>query len=688
MLPLKYDNNPSQKCSESVAGAFHSKTRTKMLQPASRLTRFAVRRATANVPSVTQSALTSNNNAVASRSHSNCSGNGSSGHAHAHVKVHSSRLPGSGPGLADFIRESRAGGDDEGNHVAGAAARQEVSEMNFPAIRSLEELEDEQFLHENQQRKFFIETYGCQMNSADSEIVRAILLENQYTPARSQEDADIILLNTCAVRDNAEAKIWNRLEQIRQVKAKLLRTQSKKAPKQLPTVGVLGCMAERLKTQLLESDKMVDLVVGPDAYRDIPNLLRVVRGGSSAVNVQLSLDETYADIAPVRSDPESPSAFVSIMRGCNNMCSYCIVPFTRGRERSRVMNSIVDEVRALRDQGVKEVVLLGQNVNSFHDKKSEGASENGRGYVAAEGFVNMFRSRDTLGFRFVDLLDEVSRVDPEVRIRFTSPHPKDFPDEVFELMNERFNICSSIHMPAQSGSSTMLSRMRRGYTREAYIALVDNMRARIPGVAISSDFIAGFCGETPAEHDDTLSLMRRVCYDQAFMFAYSVRARTHAAHRMEDDVPSDVKLRRLQQVIDTYSDVITKKNKVEDSDRLHLVLVQGASRRSSDEKPMLTGLTDTHKRCVFADHMLPGSLRDFQHQAGPQLASTFLPLPPLAAEGVRATKGDYVLVRVHEAARHTLHATPIARTTLQEVAQLVPREELGARVHSLEALGL
>lgn len=617
------------------------------------------------------------------RAHSNCSNGG----GHAHVKVtksdgssSTSRLPSTGPGLADFIRESR--GDE---HADGAAAAlREESEMNFPtAVRSLEELEEQAV-----PRSFYIETYGCQMNSADSEIVRAILLEHRYVPASAPEDADIVLLNTCAVRENAESKIWNRLEQFRQVKAKLLRASSKRAPKQLPTVGVLGCMAERLKTQLLESDKMVDLVVGPDAYRDIPNLLRVVRGGSSAVNVQLSLDETYADIAPVRSDPESPSAFVSIMRGCNNMCSYCIVPFTRGRERSRVMQSIVDEVRALRDEGVKEVVLLGQNVNSFHDKKSEGAGENGRGYVAAEGFTNMFRARDAPGFRFVDLLDAVSRVDPEIRIRFTSPHPKDFPDEVFDLMHERFNICSSIHMPAQSGSSSMLARMRRGYTREAYLALVDNMRARIPGVAISSDFIAGFCGETEDEHEATLSLMRRVGYDQAFMFAYSVRARTHAAHRMEDDVPSDVKLRRLQQVIDTYSDVVTRKNAVEDTDRLHVVLVQGPSRRSSDDKPMLTGLTDTHKRCVFPDYMLPGSLRDFQHLAGPQLAPAFLPLPPLAAEGVRAARGDYVLVRVHEAGRHTLHATPVARSTLQEIAALVPRSELGARVHSLEALGL
>ncbi|KAF1315737.1 Cdk5 regulatory subunit-associated protein 1, partial [Globisporangium splendens] len=638
----------------------------------------AVRRASATRASAASASVSSS-----VRWHSECSSS-SSGNGHAHVKVHKSRLPASGPGFADFIRDSRA--SDE--HVAGSAALHEESEMNFPAtgtIRSLEELEEE--AQQQQKRKFFIETYGCQMNSADSEIVRAILLENKYEPATAQEDADIILLNTCAVRDNAEAKIWNRLEQIRQVKAKILRTSKKKARKQLPTVGVLGCMAERLKTQLLESDKMVDLVVGPDAYRDIPNLLKVVRGGDAAVNVQLSLDETYADIAPVRSDPDSPSAFVSIMRGCNNMCSYCIVPFTRGRERSRVMQSIVDEVRALRDQGVKEVVLLGQNVNSFHDKKSEGASEKGRGYVAAEGFTNMFRSRDAPGFRFVDLLDEVSRVDPEIRIRFTSPHPKDFPDEVFDLMNERFNICSSIHMPAQSGSSSMLQRMRRGYTREAYMALVENMRARIPGVAISSDFIAGFCGETEEEHQDTISLMRHVGYDQAFMFAYSVRARTHAAHRMEDDVPSDVKLRRLQEVIDTFSEVVTKKNKVEDSDRLHVVLVQGPSRRSSDDKPMLTGLTDTHKRCVFPDYMLPGSLRDFQHQAGP-LSSEFLPLPPLAAEGVRAAKGDYVLVRVHEAGRHTLHATPVARTTLQEIAQLVARADLGARPHDHAALGL
>ncbi|CAI5741893.1 unnamed protein product [Hyaloperonospora brassicae] len=558
--------------------------------------------------------------------------------------------------------------------------------MNFPVpmlgtVRSLEELADEQL---RQRRSFIIETYGCQMNSADSEIVRAILLRDGYVPARTVETADIVLINTCAVRENAEAKVWNRLESLRQTKAKLLRLKHK----DVQTVGVLGCMAERLKTKLLESDKMVDLVVGPDAYRDIPNLLRVVHGsGEAAVNVQLSLDETYADIAPVRADPHSPSAFVSIMRGCNNMCSYCIVPFTRGRERSRIMSSIVDEVRALSDQGIKEVVLLGQNVNSYHDKKSEGAAEKGRGYVSSAGFSNMFRSRDAPGFRFADLLDEVSRVDSEMRLRFTSPHPKDFPNEVLDLVNERPNICRQIHMPAQSGSTTVLKRMRRGYSRMAYLELLDNMRARIPGVAISSDFIAGFCGETEEEHADTISLMRQVCYDQAFMFAYSVRGRTHAAHHMVDDVSQEDKLRRLREVIDTFSEVVTRKNYVEDSDRLHVVLVQGASRRSTEDDPKLTGLTDTGKRCVFPDQRMPASLRTFAKQAG-ELAPDFLPLQSVVAEGIHAARGDYVLVRVCEAGRHTLHATPVARTTLQEVAQLVPSELLGARPHSLEALEL
>lgn len=589
------------------------------------------------------------------------------------MQIHRSRLPIAGPSLGDFLQAS----DPE-----CAKAALVPSEMNFPSsVQSLEEIEKQQ---EKICRSFYIETYGCQMNSADSEIVRAIFLKDGYTPARTPEGADVLMLNTCAIRDNAEAKIWNRLESLRQVRAKHLRLQHKK----IQTVGVLGCMAERLKTKLLESDKMVDLVVGPDAYRDIPNMLRLVLdSGTAAVNVQLSLDETYADIAPVRLNPDSPSAFVSIMRGCNNMCSYCIVPFTRGRERSRVMTSIVDEVRALSDKGVKEVVLLGQNVNSYHDRKSEGAIENGRNYIPSAGFSNMFRLRDAPGYRFADLLDQVSRVDSEMRIRFTSPHPKDFPDEVLDLVYERSNICKQIHMPAQSGSTTLLERMRRGYSREVYLALVDNMRSRIPGVAISSDFIAGFCGETEEEHLDTINLMRKVCYDQAFMFAYSVRARTHAAHHMEDNVPQEIKLRRLREIIHTFGEVITRKNHIEESDRLHVVLVQGPSRRSTIDDPKHTGLTDTSKRCVFPSQEMPGSLRSYIEQAG-LAAHDFQPLSKVNSAAVYAAPGDYVLVRIREAGRYTLHGIPLARTTLQEVVEIVPPEILGPRPYSCSELRL
>ncbi|EQC31547.1 hypothetical protein SDRG_10719 [Saprolegnia diclina VS20] len=589
---------------------------------------------------------------------------------------HSAKL--AGPGLADFIRESQGPVDD--------ARIQEASTVNVPSkVRELSEL--------SAPKSFHIETYGCQMNSSDSEIVRAILLKHGYVDKPSSEDADIVLLNTCAIRENAEAKIWRRLDVMKQNKVKVQRywkRMQKNKPLEIPptnttiqTVGVLGCMAERLKTKLLESDKMVDLVVGPDAYRDLPNLLDVLTNGSqdTAVNVQLSLDETYADIAPVRSDVDNPAAFVSIMRGCNNMCSYCIVPFTRGRERSRDLASIVGNVQQLRDEGVREIVLLGQNVNSWHDRQTEGATEEGRAYVSATGFQNMFKARDAKGFRFADLLDRVSAVDPEIRIRFTSPHPKDFPDDVLHLVNERANICKSIHMPVQHGNTEVLARMRRGYSREAYLALVDNMRNLIPGVALSSDFIAGFCDETEAEHEDTLSIMRHVCFDHAFMFAYSMRAKTHASHRMEDNVEEATKLRRLAEVIDTYNTVVTQKNLVEDQDRLHIVLVQGASRRSELN---LTGLTDTNKRCVFPDlPVAPEAASAMVHDAG---LVDFAPMT--AGPSVRLQKGDYVLVRVHEAGRHTLHATPIARTTLQEMHRLAPLGLLGARAHDLSKLML
>lgn len=493
---------------------------------------------------------------------------------------------------------------------------------------------------------FHIETYGCQMNSSDSEIVRSILLQEGYHEVESNDTTDIILINTCAIRENAEDRIWKRLRHLRSLKRQ-----------NEPKIALLGCMAERLKSKLLDpKTKLVDVVAGPDAYRDLPNLLDIVcNGNTTAMNVQLSLDETYADITPVRSNPNSVSAFVSCMRGCANVCSYCIVPFVRSnRERSMALESVVDHVRELSDNGVKEIVLLGQNVNSYHDRSSPAAQENGRGYIAAKGFNNMFKNRDQIGYRFVDLLYHCSQVNTEVRFRFTSPHPKDFPDDVLDLIAETPNICNAIHMPAQSGSTSVLERMRRGYSREAYLELVDRIRNKIPDVALCSDFITGFCGETPQEHRDTVSLMEQVVYDNAFMFAYSMRDKTHAYHRMKDDVPQQVKLQRLQEIIQTFGTNVERKNFQQETGRYHVVLVEGFSRRSTVEAPELSGLTDTNKRCVFKDFEMPVSIE-----------SSFS-----SDLSIRATAGDYVLVRIEEAGRNTLKGVPVARTTLAEVNRL------------------
>ena len=377
--------------------------------------------------------------------------------------------------------------------------------------------------------KFHMETYGCQMNTADSEIVTAVLMGAGLEPAGDEKNADVVLLNTCAIRDNAEKRVWDRLRNLRGQ-----RTRSDAMPSGRVAIGLLGCMAERLKSQLLQPDgghePLVDFVVraraharaqtqtraykrerarahththththtqaGPDAYRDLPRLLTRVAGGQSAMNVQLSLEETYADIAPVRPGSNGVTAFVSIMRGCNNMCSYCVVPFTRGRERSRPMASIVEEMQALGAQGYKEVTLLGQNVNSYWDRTAALGGAEGRGYEAFEGFDNMYKLRHGGGARFYDLLDSASRAVPGMRIRFTSPHPKDFPEDLLALIADRPNLCSALHMPAQSGSSAVLARMRRGYSREAYLGLVRRARAVIPNLTLSTDMIVGFCGET------------------------------------------------------------------------------------------------------------------------------------------------------------------------------------------------
>lgn len=506
--------------------------------------------------------------------------------------------------------------------------------------------------------KFYIETYGCQMNVSDSEIVSSLLVSAGHSIAPEVETADVILTNTCAVRENAEGKVWHRLKFFQSIRRKnktLAKQKENKESKErktlatgqnpllnatanfesqnipsegfnigavsvlksrksasptYPIVGVLGCMAERLKEKLL-IEESVDFICGPDAYRDIPRLLEniITTTGQKQANTLLSFEETYADINPVR-EVSSSSAFISIMRGCNNMCSFCIVPFTRGRERSRPMASIMNEIKQMyEERNLREIVLLGQNVNGYHDTSEESANlfPTSNVYRAAPGFSNLYKSkkRDLAGARFADLLQSIAVAFPELRVRFTSPHPKDFPLDVLEVISRNDNVCKSIHLPVQSGSTSCLQRMRRGYSREAYLELVQQMKSIIPNVTISADIISGFCGETEEEHQDTLTLMDIVKYDQAFMFAYSLRDKTHAARTMTDDVPEDVKQRRLRDVIDRYQKNIISKNRKEELGKLHLVLVEGHSTKSTDKSPYFTGRTDGNKRVIFPATSVP-----------------------------------------------------------------------------------
>ncbi|KAG1142308.1 hypothetical protein G6F37_008255 [Rhizopus arrhizus] len=411
--------------------------------------------------------------------------------------------------------------------------------------------------HLGKGKKFYIEVYGCQMNVNDTEILNAIMTKTGYERTSDIDQANVVFLVTCAIRDNAEVRIWERLKYLRHYKTKI----NVDSP---PVVGVLGCMAERLKSKLLEEDRLVDIVCGPDGYRSIPHLISLAEdeyeGG--VANVMLSADETYADVMPMRLDTDNVSGWVSIMRGCNNMCAFCIVPFTRGNERSRPIDSILDEVRYLSDQGVKEVTVLGQNVNSYRDTSESNyfmSSKNIGSDLSNPGFKTIYKRKEG-GRRFTELLDKVSQIDPEMRIRFTSPHPKDFPTDLLHLIAERPNICNSIHLPIQSGSNSVLERMRRGYTREAYFDLVEQMRKIIPDVWISSDFITGFCGETEQEHRDTVDLMERVKYDMAFMFAYSMREKTHAHRKYVDDVEETIKSKRLQEIVSTFHRQASIKN--------------------------------------------------------------------------------------------------------------------------------
>ena len=418
-------------------------------------------------------------------------------------------------------------------------------------------------------RKLYIETYGCQMNVGDSEIVVSIMQQEGYRYTESLEEADIVLINTCSIRDNAEQRIWGRLSEMRHMR--------KKKPSLI--VGIIGCMAERLKEELTKGGTGVDIVAGPDAYRDLPRLVREVDNGSAGVNVELSKEETYAEIAPVRLDKNGVSAFIAIMRGCNNYCSYCVVPYTRGIERSRDAQTIVAEARTLFENGYREVTLLGQNVNSYRTGEVD----------------------------FPELLKQVAEISPLLRVRFATSHPKDISDKLLETMASMPNICKAIHLPAQSGSSEMLKRMNRKYTREWYLERVAAIRRYMPACAITTDLIAGFAHETEEEHAETISLMKEVGYDFAYMFKYSERPGTFAQRNLGDDVPEDVKTRRLTEIIDLQNRLSEESNK-RDIGKEFEILVECTSKRSEEQ---LSGRTSQNKMVVFdrGDHKIGDYVR-------------------------------------------------------------------------------
>ncbi|MBN9284059.1 MULTISPECIES: tRNA (N6-isopentenyl adenosine(37)-C2)-methylthiotransferase MiaB [unclassified Flavobacterium] len=388
---------------------------------------------------------------------------------------------------------------------------------------------------EGNTKKLFIESYGCAMNFSDSEIVASILANEGFNTTQKLEEADLVLVNTCSIRDKAEQTVRKRLEKYNAVKR--INPGMK--------VGVLGCMAERLKSQFLEEEKIVDMVVGPDAYKDLPNLLKEVEEGRDAINVILSKDETYGDISPVRLQSNGVTAFVSITRGCDNMCTFCVVPFTRGRERSREPQSILEEIADLADRGFKEVTLLGQNVDSYL----------WYGGGLKKDFEKATEMQKATAVDFAQLLDMCATAHPKMRFRFSTSNPQDMHEEVLHVIAKHYNICNYIHLPVQSGSTRILKEMNRQHTREEYMALVDKIKTILPGCSISQDLISGFPTETEDDHKDTLSLMRYVQYDFGYMFSYSERPGTLAARKMEDDVPEEVKKRRLQEIVDLQQEL-------------------------------------------------------------------------------------------------------------------------------------
>ncbi|MFK7934312.1 MAG: tRNA (N6-isopentenyl adenosine(37)-C2)-methylthiotransferase MiaB [Saprospiraceae bacterium] len=452
-----------------------------------------------------------------------------------------------------------------------------------------EEKQGEVFFQDGKKanKHFYIESYGCQMNFSDSEIVASILAENGYAPTRAMDNSDLILINTCSIREKAEETVRKRLRLFDKIK--------QQRPGML--VGVLGCMAERLKKKFLEQEKLVDLVVGPDAYRDLPKLIATAEDGDKGINVHLSREETYADIAPMRLGTNGVSAFISIMRGCDNMCSFCVVPFTRGRERSRNSFSILAEATDLFEKGYREVTLLGQNVDSYKWENPE-----------SKEVVN-----------FANLLEMVAQVHPDLRIRFSTSHPKDITDDVLFTMKKYENICKYIHLPVQSGNTRILEKMNRTYTREWYKSKVDRIYEIMPDCAISSDIITGFCSETEEEHQDTISMIDYAKYSMSYMFFYSERPGTLAARKYEDDIPLEVKKRRLTEVIRLQNQISFKLNQ-KDIGKTFKVLIEGESKRSDQD---FKGRNTQNKMVIF-----------------PKVA------------GLK--KGDYTFVKVHEASSATL----------------------------------
>lgn len=452
------------------------------------------------------------------------------------------------------------------------------------------------------EKKLYIESYGCQMNFSDSEIVTSILKKEGFGTTSSAEQADVILINTCSIREKAEQTIRNRLNYFRGVKKK----------NRDVTVGVLGCMAERLKSKLLEEEKIVDLVLGPDAYRDLPKLVKQAEEGEKGINTFLSKEETYADISPVRLNSNGVTAFISIMRGCDNMCSFCVVPFTRGRERSRDPQSIIREAKDLFERGYKEVTLLGQNVDSYKWSKEENNK------------ARLEKSDLNVVVNFANLLEMVAKVSPELRVRFSTSHPKDITDEVLHTMKRYENICKNIHLPAQSGNSRVLAMMNRTYDREWYLNRVDAIR-NILGeeCGISSDMIAGFCSETEEEHRDTLSLIDLVKYDFSYMFFYSERPGTLAAKKYEDDIPLEVKKRRLQEIMGRQKVASLERNEL-DIGKTFRVLTEGKSKKSQEQ---MQGRNTANKVVIFdGDH----------------------------------PKGNYVNVKIHDCSPGTLFGEVVA----------------------------